>query len=80
MAPGMDPRHDVSVAGGCKPILAKLNRYVSHTNLARRGEERGINKRDMTEMDWHQQVPVVAGWVGGMRRKQAFRVETLRHG
>lgn len=29
MAPGMDPKHDVSVAGGCKAILAKLNRDVS---------------------------------------------------
>lgn len=29
MAPGMDPKHDVSVAGGCKAILTKLNRDVS---------------------------------------------------
>lgn len=29
MAPGMGPKHDVSVAGGWKPILAKLNRDVS---------------------------------------------------
>lgn len=75
MAPGSNPKHEVSVAVGWKPILAKLNRDVSQAEFKWKFELIPRDRKGLTSvgfgngMAMQRWLRVVAQWDRAIRGK-----------